>query len=151
MSRSIKLKTAGVVLLFLSGAVGGASLFRDILAYYHAPDFLVSAVSLVYFCAFCLVFSKVQLKEEAEDNYQRGYTDGFAAGQEDGLFMHRAAVEKEVRAALTGEKRAEAQTAGTSSRQFPSGMVNPYTGKPILTESDYKEYVLAKSQHMIST
>lgn len=89
MSRSIKLKTAGVVLLFLSGAIGGASLFRDILAYYHAPDFLASAVSLVYFCAFCLVFSKVQLKEEAEENEERirqeGYDAGFDAGSEEGF------------------------------------------------------------------
>ena len=83
MSR--KLKIVCLVLLFLSGAVGGASLFRDILAYYHAPDFLVSAVSLVYFCAFCLTFSKIQLKEEAQENEehirQKGYDAGFDAGQ----------------------------------------------------------------------
>lgn len=86
---SAKAKAAGVVLLFLSGAVGGASLFRDILAYYHAPDFLVTAVGLVYFCAFCLVFSKVQLKEEAQENEDRirqeGYDAGFAAGSEEGF------------------------------------------------------------------
>lgn len=89
MSRSIKLKTAGVVLLFFSGAIGGASFFLDILKYYHAPDFLVAAVSLVYFCAFCLVFGKVQLKEETKENEERirqeGYDAGFAAGSEEGF------------------------------------------------------------------
>lgn len=87
MSR--KLKTAGFVLLFLSGAVGGGSLFLDILEHYHAPDILCDIVGLVYFCAFCLVFSKVQLKEEAEENEERirqeGYDAGFAAGSEEGF------------------------------------------------------------------
>lgn len=87
MSR--KLKNVGLLVLFLSGAVGGASLFRDILAYYHAPYFLVTAVGLVYFCAFCLVFSKVQLKEETQENEERirqeGYDAGFAAGSEEGF------------------------------------------------------------------
>lgn len=89
MSWSTKLKLAGLVLLFLSGAVGGASLFRDILEHFHAPYFLVSAVGLVYFCAFCLIFSKVQLKEEAEESEERirqeGYDAGFDAGSEDGF------------------------------------------------------------------
>lgn len=151
MSRTMKLKAAGLILLFLSGAVGGASLFLDILEYYHAPDILCDIVALVYFCSFCMVFSKVHLKEEAEDNYQRGYSDGFSDGQSDGLFMHRTAIEKEVLASLSGENNAEPQSASSPSRQFPSGTVNPYTGKAILTEADYKEYLLAKSEHMVSS
>lgn len=183
MSRSIKLKTAGVVLLFLSGAIGGASFFLDILKYYHAPDFLASAVSLVYFCAFCLVFSKVQLKEEAQENeerirqegydagfdagqrssaamrsadsYQRGYDAGLSAGRNDSLSARAAEYTPsplpELKYTEQQYQQYGQQRADAAFRRVFYGRLNPYTGKPILTESDYKEYVLAKSQHMIST
>lgn len=181
MSR--KLKTAGFVLLFLSGAVGGGSLFLDILEHYHAPDFLASAVSLVYFCAFCLVFGKVQLKEEAEENeerirqegydagfdagqrsssamrsadsYQLGYDAGLSAGRNDSLSARSAVYAPgslpELKYTEQQYQQYGQQRADAAFRRVFYGQLNPYTGKPILTEADYKEYILAKSAHMVSS
>ena len=89
------------------------------------------------------------------DSYQLGYDAGLSAGRTDNLSARAAEYAPSSLPELKyteqqyqqyGQQRADAAFRGVFY-----GRLNPYTGKPILTESDYKEYVLAKSQHMIST
>lgn len=81
-----KLKTALIFLVFLVGGIGGGTSLMRALEYFNLPDMLVTVIGLVYWCAFGMLFSKIEFKEDKRSNYDRGYADGYAAGQEEGLY-----------------------------------------------------------------
>lgn len=78
-----KLKNIGFLFLFLSGAVGGGYTVLQILHHFSCPDVLCDLLGLVYFCAYCAIFSKVGTKEDLQAAHEAGYDEGYSAGHED--------------------------------------------------------------------
>lgn len=79
-----KLKNIGFLFLFLSGAVGGGYTVLQILHHFSCPDVLCDLLGLVYFCAYCAIFSKVGTKEDLQAAHEAGYDEGYRAGYEAG-------------------------------------------------------------------
>lgn len=84
MSWPDRLKWIGVFFVFFVGAIGGGLMLCRILDHFHFPLVLSDFAGLVYWCAYCLLFSKVELKSDARSSYDRGYSDGYAAGRNSG-------------------------------------------------------------------
>lgn len=84
-----KLKHIGIAIVFLFGAFGGGSLLNDILKHFSCPDILSNVAGLIYWCAYCMLFSKIELKSDAKNNYQLGYDEGYNTGHEE-VFLSAA-------------------------------------------------------------
>ena len=89
-----KFKNVVLLLVFLIGSFGGASSLVDTLEHFNFPSFLSTAIALIYWCAFGMMLSKVDLREDKKSNYDRGYADGYAEGHEEGLFLGMSAANK---------------------------------------------------------
>ena len=80
-----RLQTAGLILVFLVGGVGGGGSFYRSLSHFGVPDFLSGIILLVYWSSFCILASKIQLRPDTKTNYEQGFSDGYSAGHEEGL------------------------------------------------------------------
>lgn len=146
-----KLLLGGTFLLLLIGLFGGGSGISRVLEYYHCPDFIVSAVLLVYYCAYCiLVISRtsIKCKTAEEQAYAKGFSDGQVAQEERNLLSVAGAGRSQYQRGYD-----EGFVAGTKDAQARVDQVyvellrmqkNPYTGIPITTQAQYYQYLEQK-------
>ena len=85
LSSKEKLKAIGSLIIYLIGGVGGGASLLEALEYFRIPDLLLSLIGLIYFCAFSMLFSKIESKEERERRLQNALDEGFQDGREAAL------------------------------------------------------------------
>ena len=160
---------------FISGVGGGLSLGR-VLDYLHAPDIVLDITCFLYWCVYCVLFTKIEFKSDKKSNYVRGFQDGYEQGQFEGLHMGlnttaKGAHEEGYEQGLL-DGRAEGWDYGYECAQMDSksppsadarryaqqrvdaliekifsGQVSPFTGKPLTCEADYLEYLKQREEH----
>ncbi len=85
LSWAERTKAAGLFIVLLIGGVGGGVSLAHVLSYFGFSDLLQGIICLVFWCAYMMLISKIELKSDAKSSYERGYSDGYATGESEGL------------------------------------------------------------------